>query len=448
MATETPAEAVKTSPETSRDVTQQVNDFLNKLKTDVEQKTTPADKKEIVRLGVGQLSTEQREELSKRMEEHKEGIPRELLEDLIGVLDVTDERKAALKADIESGSDKKKPEGWMVWAGDQMKSGTEKVGQWTDWLMGKTKSGVGFGWDKTVEGLKTAGEWMMSIWSKIEGSIGKVRAGIAIALGGVVAKMEKFLPVWLKDGFNMIVGNYGVFYATINRLGVKIKEGATQVAQGAQEQVQASVDTFSKIYDQAKAWGNTALDFPSFILEVANRLKVQKTSLEFTMAEMVAMAGIVAGEKQVIPAAPVVAPGVAPSAAIAGVAAAPGIAPAAVPEQLARKEVQSLTVNGVDISQVEEKGEKLLKMGEKNYRVNAGVPVSVTKIEELSDGSVAFTGTVAEFLPDTISVTKKQLESVVDELKRTIGSKKIEVTYRNSKNEEIKKKITFEVIVS
>lgn len=449
MPTETPAEAPKTSPETPRDVIQQVNGFLERLKTDVAKEANPDKKKEIVAKSYKSLNQLEREELSKRVEEHKEGIPHELLEDLIGVLDVTDERKAALKAAIESGSDKKKPEGWMAWAGDQMKSGADKVGQWTDWLLGKTKSGVGFGWDKTVEGLAATGEWIMKIWGKFESSFNAARAGIAVALGGLVAKMDKILPAWLKDGFNTLVGNYGVFYATLNRLGVKIAAGAAQLAQGASEQVNASVGHFSEIYEQAKAWGNTTLDFPGFIREVASRLRKVQPSLTFTMADMVAMAGIVAGEKNVAPAVPTAtpapAPGVAP--AVAPVAAVAGVA--AVAEKLLRTKVESLAIGGLEVSKIVEKGVMLLKVGEKKCRVTiGGFGLSVTSIEKISDGSVAFNGTVLSVFTGTATVSMTELERVVGELKGLSGKKDIEVSYRNAKNEEKRVTINFEIATS
>jgi len=421
-------EILPSSPDAAREVAPSTRDFLENLKREVQAVDDAEGKKALIRERLKGMEKKDLDALKQNIDQNQ--IPQDLLDAIVDLRLLVDAQKAVLREAIANGqasTAEQKPEGWMAWTGDQMKSGTEKVGQWTDWLMGKTKSGVGFGWDKTVEGMKTAGEWMMSIWSKIDGSIGKVRAGIAIALGGVVAEMEKFLPVWLKDGFNMIVGNYGVFYATINRLGVKIKEGATQVVQGAHQQGQASVDTFSKIYDQAKAWGNTALDFPGFILEVANRLKVQKTSLEFTMADMVAMAGIVAGEKQMIPAAPAVAPA----------------------EKLPRTKVESLAIGGLEVSKIVEKGVTLLKVGEKKCRVTVGGSgISVTSIEKISDGSVVFNGTVLSALTGTVTVSMTELENVVGELKKLNGKKDIEVTYRNSKNEEKKKEIGFEIVPS
>ncbi|ALM10158.1 MAG TPA: hypothetical protein DEB30_03475 [Candidatus Peribacter riflensis] len=202
-----------------------------------------------------------------------------------------------------------KAEGWMEWAGRNLTTGGETLKGWGTGAWAFTEKWGGKGWDSFIGGLKAVGDGFVRLWEGVKGPLNKAREGLAIALGGAVVSMEKLLPAWVKDGFNLLVGHYGVFYATINRLGVKIGAGATQALQGAQEHVRASVEEFSKIYDQAKEWGNTNLDFSGFIREVAKRLKDQKNSLEFTMAEMVAMAGIVAAEKPAVtPAAPAAAP--------------------------------------------------------------------------------------------------------------------------------------------
>lgn len=209
-------------------------------------------------------------------------------------------RPALEQARPESLPSQQHPQGWM-----------ERMGQTLEGFWGKTKSGSQFAWKKTLDGFSATADWFVKMWDKIETSFGKVRAGLAVAFGGLVAKMDKILPQKVKDIFNAIVGNYGVFYATLNRLGVKVTEGAQQAIQDAGEQINAGVDRFAEIYEQAKAWGNTTLDFPGFIREVAVRLRVLHPNLQFTMAEMVAMATTVAGTKMV--AIPATVPAGAPA---------------------------------------------------------------------------------------------------------------------------------------
>ena len=428
MPTETP----NTSPDTAREVAPGTRDFLERLKADVQAVGDDEGKKTLIRERLKGMEKKDLDALKQNIDQHQ--IPRDLLDALVDLRLLVDAQKAALREKITNGqasTTEQKPEGWADWAASQAKGGARKLEQWTDWAWDKTKSGFGAGWAKTLEGLSATGEWIMKMWGKVESSFNKARAGIAVALGGLVVKMEKILPTWLKDGFNTLVGNYGVFYATLNRLGVKIAAGATQLAQGASEQVNASVDHFSEIYEQAKAWGNTTLDFPGFIREVASRLRKMQPALTFTMADMVAMAGIVAGEKKVeLAATATVAP--AASASIP-------------PEQLTRKEVQSLTVNDIVISQVEENGKKLLKVGNRKFSVNIALPVTLKKIEGISDGSVAFTGAMIG-ISRTVTISKMEFESIIAALRDATGNKKIKVNYTNSKNEKKEQEVAFEIV--
>jgi len=442
MPTETPINA---SPDAARESAERTRDFLTQLRAQVQPIVDPETRKTFIRDRLKTLKHEEIDDLKRQMDGNL--IPQDLLDSLVDLRELVDAQKDALRQQIESSNTapEQKPEGWTDWAGNKVRGGAQKVEEWTDWLWGKTKSGFGTGWDKTVEGFSAVGEWIMKIWGKVEASFNKARAGIAVALGGLVAKMEKILPAWLKDGFNTIVGNYGVFYATLNRLGVKVTEGAQQLVQGAREQANASVDHFSEIYEQAKAWGNTTLDFPGFIREVASRLRKMQPSLTFTMADMVAMAGIVAGEKKVEPAAP----GVAPTTAVAGVAttATPQASPSAapVPEQLTRREVQSLTVNSVAVSKVEENGKTLLKVGDRKFSVNVTFPVTLKKLEEVSDGSIALTGAMFGF-SSTVIISKQEFESIIAALRDATDNKKIKVNYTNSKNEKKEQEVAFEIV--
>jgi|GEM_PF-2812553 len=317
MPTETSAEAPKTSPEAPRDVIQQVNGFLERLKTDVAKEANPDKKKEIVAKSYKSLNQSEREELSKRVEEHKEGIPHELLEDLIGVLDVTDERKAALKAAIESGSDKKKPEGWMAWAGDQMKSGADKVTGWMKQFGSWTSNNAGKGWQHFVEGATATIAAIGSGWAWL-------REKAAHALGSLTASVDDYLPDWIKKPLNFLMGDYGVIYKNFSKRRIEI------VSNGPNQELSLEplMEKFRSLSDNGK--GGSFDDFCNAVaLKARNNragpLKVKQSELEqaadLVVAEMLK-------KPAVAPApAPGVAPAVAPVAAVAGAAAVAAVAP-------------------------------------------------------------------------------------------------------------------------
>jgi len=424
--TETPSEALKDSPQTPQEIATQVNNHLEKLKADVAKEADPAEKKKLVKLCFDQMNKEEREELSKRVEGRQAGIPRELLEDLIGVLDLTDDRKAALRAEIEAGE--KKPEGWMAQAGDALKSGTNTVLDWMKSAWKWTEGKAGSGWKGLAEGFTAA-----------VGAIGTgfswLREKSAHMFGSLAASVDEYLPDWVKKPLNFIMGDYGVLYKNFAKYRIEIVANASDQPLS----LEALMEKYRSLSDNDR--GGL---FDAFCKDVALAARNKRTGpLKVTQAQLEQAADQVVAQRLAMPATPPAAPGVAP-VATPGAAPAQAVA-AASPQLQTRVEVQSLSVKGINLATEERDGHKLLKLGQQLFSIEASIPLSslsVSKIELLSDKSVAITGilTIGKSwasvdIPGTSTISNQELERIVGELQGASSKKKITIAYVNEKGQ-------------
>lgn len=435
-------------------VKKEVDGILTKLGEDVKKENSVEVKKKLLRQSIAAMKKEQFEELDARIRAGGADLPRGFLDAIQGHVEVselvnTQIRNLRTEVEAQRAAAEKKPEGWMASAGEALTTGAQKIGEWSEWLWGKTKTGVGTGFDKFMEGMKAMGDGFMKLWEMVKGPLNKFRESVAISLGSFVISLEKVLPTAVTETFNALVGNVGVFYATLNRLGVKIVAGATDAAN-------ASVEEFNRIYEQMAEWRKPmALDFPGFIREVAGRLRAQKGSLAFTLADMVGMANIISGEK------PSATPAVAPGA----VAAAPGTTPSvavpatpASPTQSADAKVDSDigSVSGEMIGKnIAVEGTPLLfskncllTVGGKKFRIDygrltvGGMFVSVTSIQKVGD-TLEVTGEVPIFGSGKLVVSLGEFLRVVREMKTVDTKKDVSVEYKNAKGELKSKTLTF-----
>ncbi|MDD5041744.1 MAG: hypothetical protein PHX87_04890 [Candidatus Peribacteraceae bacterium] len=421
MSTETPKEAPKPSPDAAREVADRTKNFLEKLKTDVEAIADDEGKKTLIRERLQGMEKKDLDALKQNIDQNL--ISPDLLNALIGIRDLVEEKRNALKAEVEAtrGAAEQKPEGWMAQAGDTLKKGAETVIGWMKSFGAWTSEKAGGGWKHFVEGATATIAAIGSGWAWL-------REKSAHAFGSLAASVDDYLPDWIKKPLNFLMGDFGVIYKNFSRYRIEV----TPNTPDQEMSLAAFMEKYRALSDNDKGGS-----FDGFCKAVALNVRANRTGpLTVKQSELELAADQVVAQKMAAPAVPSVTSAVAP--------AAPSQPP--TPEHITRTEVQSFTINGIDISKITEKNETLLKMNDRKYRVNVGVPVSVTKIEELSDGNVAFTGKASALIPGTITVTKQELGNVANAV--ITGKKTLEVTYRNGAGVEKKQKMTFEVVPS
>lgn len=483
MSAETPTP----STDTVRESAPSTRAFLERLKADVETVGDQEGKKTLIRERLQTLKREEIDSLKQQIDGNL--IPDDLLMALVDLRLLVDAQKDALRQAIENGNapaaTEKKPEGWMAWAGEQMKSGVETFTGWMKKFGSWTSEKAGGGW-KYFLGAATATA------TAIGSGISWMREKAAHTFGAFVASVEPYLPEWdwLKKGLNFLMGDYGVLYKNFARFKIEVQPNASDQ--------ELSLQPFMQRFEMVSVTGQN-FTFDEFCRLVALKLRenpAKRTAipLKITQLELEQAADQVVQQRlNTPPAAPVASPvsaeaapvstasaqgtepaapsalDVAPAAAVGATVPAaaasppvthpqptpeiaPSDVPASAPEQITRTEVQSLTVNGVEISKVQNGGETLLKMGEHKYRVRPHVlfglltpKVSVTKVEKISDGTVAITGALG-LLSGTVIVTEQELGSAAAMV--TGGKDQIEVTYRSADGTEQKRTLTFEVVPS
>jgi len=269
--------------------------------------------------------------------------------------------------------------------------------------------------------------------------------------------VDDYLPDWIKKPLNFVMGDFGVAYKNFAKFKIEALPNAPDQ--------EFSLQPFMEKFQMIAVTGQT-ISFDEYCRLVALKLRENPANrtvipLKVTQLQLEQAADEVVAQKLATPAAaptpvPGAAPATVPAAAGAPAAnpqsapdAAPAAAPVASPEQLTRTEVQSLTIDGMEIAKVQENGETLLKMGDNKYRVKPHVlfftpTASVTKVEKISDGTVAITGAIG--LSGTVTVTEQEPSRVAQAVAG--GTDTLEVAYRNSAGAEKKRKMTFEVVPS
>ncbi|OIO55727.1 hypothetical protein AUJ46_00315 [Candidatus Peregrinibacteria bacterium CG1_02_54_53] len=480
-----PTETPNPSPDASQEAKEQVNRILQQLKTEVALQSTDEGKTAIMKSAVSRMNKEQLEELSARVGARQAEIPAELLDGRIGILNFVDERKAALRAQIDAarpapsaeqiptapvgsspekpldsapirgpepsqGRGQDKPEGWMAWTGDKLTSGAETVQSWLKSSWGWTKKWGGKGWKELVGGVTAA-------IAAVGTGFAWFREKSAQMFGSLAASVDDYLPDWIKKPLNFVMGDFGVAYKNFAKFKIEALPNAPDQ--------EFSLQPFMEKFQMIAVTGQT-ISFDEYCRLVALKLRENPANrtvipLKVTQLQLEQAADEVVAQKLATPAAaptpvPGAAPATVPAAAGAPAAnpqsapdAAPAAAPVASPEQLTRTEVQSLTIDGMEIAKVQENGETLLKMGDNKYRVKPHVlfftpTASVTKVEKISDGTVAITGAIG--LSGTVTVTEQEPSRVAQAVAG--GTDTLEVAYRNSAGAEKKRKMTFEVVPS
>ena len=432
---EKPPESPKTSPSEAQALTEKVGVFLGQLRVDVANESG-AKKDALIQQRLDTLDRDQLDELAKQV--HTTG---EIIGAHVKILDLVDQRKKALRKQLEEQkksaeppavpAPEKKDEGYM----DMFKNGYERVKKTVESVWSSLKNFKDHPVESTIAGFTSAVAAFKSGW-------GWMREAMSKTFGSLAAVIDDALPDWLKPekfkkGLNFLMGDYGVFQKIFTKRMVGLipndpkqsfsLEGVTTLYKQFNSNLQEPVpfDRFGDV---------VALYIRKHPLEGAGKppVKVTQAKLEET-AKYVSENWPKVLQELSLPA---------------GVAAAPGTTPA-TPEQLTRTEVQTLTVNGVEVSKVDQNGETLLTMAGKRYRVKPDIAeatptVSVTKIEKISNGTVAITGNLLLMFSGTVTVTEQELGRVAQAV--VGGASKVEVNYRNSAGVENKQNMIFEVV--
>ncbi|MDO8468233.1 MAG: hypothetical protein Q7S29_00545 [Candidatus Peribacter sp.] len=326
MPTETPNPA----PEAARTVTEEVNGILQQLKKEVAGPGSEEEKKALVKAQLSLMNREQLDDLAARVGVRQGEIPTELLDAHIGILDLVSAQRDVLKAQIEAGragpgqtqtpetapSTEQKPEGWMAWAGDQMKSGAETVTGWMKKLGSWTSENAGKGWKHFVEGATAT-------IAAIGTGFAWLREKSAQMFGSLAASVDDYLPDWLKKPLNFLMGDYGVAYKNFTKFKIEVLPNDSKQ--------ELSLQPFMEKFSMISVTGQN-VSFDEYCRLVALKLRENpvnrtKIPLKITQLQLEQAADQVTQQKlNAPPPAPAAAPGTAPAAA--GVAAAPGVRPA------------------------------------------------------------------------------------------------------------------------
>lgn len=212
----------------------------------------------------------------------------------------------ATSAETAPASSPAKPEGWMAWAGGQMKSGAETVTGWMQQLGSWTSKHAGKGWKHFVEGATATIAAIGSGWAWL-------REKSAHALGSLTASVDEYLPDWIKKPLNFLMGDYGVLYKNLAKRNLELIPNDPK----QEISLQMFMTKYTSLTENDKGGS-----FDDFCKAVALKARNNRTGpLKIKQSELEQAADLVVAEMLKKPAiapaaAPVAAPAVAPVAAV------------------------------------------------------------------------------------------------------------------------------------
>jgi len=319
MATET----LNPSPDAAREVADSTKRFLEKLKTDVQTINDPEAKKAYIRTQLKGMEKAEFESLKQNIEQNQ--ISPDLLTALVDIRILVDDQKEALRKQLEAGktsqapenvpaapvapTEEKKPEGWMAWAGDQMKSGADKVTGWMKQFGSWTSNNAGKGWQHFVEGATATIAAIGSGWAWL-------REKAAHTFGSLTASVDDYLPDWIKKPLNFLMGDYGMVYKNFSKFKIEVLPNDPKQ--------ELSLKQFMEKFSMISVTGQN-VSFDEYCRLVALKLRENPANrtvipLKVTQLQLEQAADQVVAQRLAMPATPVPVPGVAP--AVAPVAAA------------------------------------------------------------------------------------------------------------------------------
>ncbi|MDD4628462.1 MAG: hypothetical protein PHE68_03660 [Candidatus Peribacteraceae bacterium] len=265
-------------------------------------------KKECIRQRLAALTEVQVEALKTQIDHTPE-----LVNALAGIHEVIEEKRNALKAQVEAGQ--KKPEGYLA----MFNSGYEKVKEAGQSIWNALKDFKDHPVESTVAGLASTWVAFKSGWAWLSEKTARVFAPLIAPLDDM-----KYVPDGVKNFFNSLLGDFGVLYKHLAKRRVEL------IPNNLKEE--PSLDAFMEEY-RSLADNGKEVTFDQFckaaVLKARNgrlgALKVTQAELEKAGAQAAVELG---KTPAVIPAS---APGAAPAAAVA-----PEATPAAAPEDASK----------------------------------------------------------------------------------------------------------------
>ncbi|MFA5272990.1 MAG: hypothetical protein WC353_02400 [Candidatus Peribacter sp.] len=302
-----PTETLPPSPDAAREVAPGTRDFLEKLKADVQAVGDDEGKKALIRERLKGMNKKDLDALKQNIDQRQ--IPQDLIDALVDLQLLVDAQKAALREEITNGqisAAEQKPEGWMAWAGGQMKSGAETVTGWMQQLGSWTSKHAGKGWKHFVEGATATIAAIGSGWAWL-------REKSAHALGSLTASVDEYLPDWIKKPLNFLMGDYGVLYKNLAKRNLELIPNDPK----QEISLQMFMTKYTSLTENDKGGS-----FDDFCKAVALKARNNRTGpLKIKQSELEQAADLVVAEMLKKPAiapaaAPVAAPAVAPVAAV------------------------------------------------------------------------------------------------------------------------------------
>lgn len=315
-------ETLPSSPDAAREVAPSTRDFLEQLKADVQAVGDDEGKKALIRERLKGMEKKDLDALKQNIDQNQ--IPQDLLDAIVDLRLLVDAQKAMLREAITNGqtsTTEQKPEGWMAWAGDQMKGGANTVTGWMKKLGSWSSDNAGKGWKHFVEGATAT-------IAAIGSGLAWLREKSAQMFGSLAASVDDYLPDWLKKPLNVLMGDFGVAYKNFTKFKIEVLPNDPKQ--------ELSLQPFMEKFSMISVTGQT-VSFDEYCRLVALKLRENPANrtvipLKVTQMQLEQAADQVTQQKlNAPPPAPAVVPGTvpgaAPVAAVAG-AAAPGVKPA------------------------------------------------------------------------------------------------------------------------